>query len=137
MNNSCTHCGTMLNELGFESAKAAHDSSLLNYERRPLEYHTFSRCHARLLEQLRAERALSDALEYMVGLLQVAEHCQEYEEIEKTRKLLDELYEARKAAGGGPRCKLCGGPRTHAQVFCGAGCSARWESGERPKEKSP
>ncbi len=30
-----------------------------------------------------------------------------------------------------PTCKRCGKPRREWQVFCGAGCSARWESGDR------
>jgi hypothetical protein len=29
-------------------------------------------------------------------------------------------------------CKLCKRPKQSFQMFCGAGCSARWEAGERP-----
>jgi hypothetical protein len=115
----CENCDTPLNKLGFEKGKDSY-------------FHTLARCHKALLAQLKAERALVDGLEDMWALLQVAEHAQEYEEIEKARERLEKLYEARKAAGGGPRCKLCGASRTHAQLFCGAACSARWEAGERP-----
>lgn len=31
-----------------------------------------------------------------------------------------------------PACKLCGKPKRSWQLFCGAKCCARWESGERP-----
>ena len=30
-----------------------------------------------------------------------------------------------------PTCKRCGKPCQSWQVFCGAGCSARWEAGDR------
>ena len=38
-----------------------------------------------------------------------------------------------------PMCKRCGKPCQSWQVFCGAGCSARWEAGDRvvAKEAPP
>jgi hypothetical protein len=80
----CLDCGQALDVLGFERGGS------------PKSFHTHSRCHTSLVLQLKAERDLVEGLEDMVGLTQIAEHCQDFEEIEKCRERLEELYEARK-----------------------------------------
>jgi hypothetical protein len=61
-------------------------------------YHDPRFCIGNLKRKLLAERKLSEAFEDMMGLLSVAEHAQEYEEIEKCRLRIVNLRAARKRA---------------------------------------